>query len=89
MSAARPWTKVVRAVMRRYGKDSYEIWNNKRKRCYTVKCYRARGKDADSHDQQLITAIRQALAEVGLQDPKVYLTDYNCCTGAIIVSVSQ
>ena len=64
-SVIRP-TQIVRAVMRKAGVETYEMFTNSYEKCRTVKCY-ARG-DLDS----IMSNIRQALIKAGVQDFKIH-----------------
>jgi hypothetical protein len=52
-------TKAVRAVMRKFGRDSDSIFTNRYEKCQTVKCY------AGTDPEQLVAAISAEMIRLG------------------------
>lgn len=62
-------TIAARAVMRKFGRDSYSIYTNKYDTCRTVKCYA--GLDLE----QLVAAISAEMIRLGHAEVTVKLQD--------------
>ena len=78
-------TKIVRSVMKRYGHSN--IWTNKLTCTLTVKCYKS---GDEVKDTRMINDIAKALAEAGVKNPAVRMTDGRRSyhrMGAIIIEV--
>lgn len=53
-------TKIVRAIMRKFGKES--VFTNKYEKCRTVKCYVGRGL----RNKEMVKAIAKTLGALGV-----------------------
>ena len=55
-----PATKLVRAVLRSYGIESFYIYTNDYKKCKTVKTYSFRWLDTEKVEKDIIEVLTQA-----------------------------